>query len=281
MISTMNLIEKKVDLAILPKLDTSKTYVAISIKSDLFGISIGNEFLMQKYKEMASFRVNFNNILQFKSIEIFSTNLSIDNNIVRKYFNRNRDNPYAITHFLNSIIEQTQNNYNSVNISSITQYPPLEPFKTIKSINDDLKIVEENLKLGDLLLSSNKNSRISKHIINVTKEQWSHCGNVISNKKIFEMTVQGISNTNFNTYYDSGNNVALYRIKGNNPKTKEIEKEIEKFINKNKTQKIYYNWEGVFWKYFLIKTRLEKHFKSMPTPGSLIKGNHFDLIAYA
>lgn len=240
-----------------------------SPKNDLIGIVLRNDCLLMKAKAWKSFRVKFANIQLYGPFAIRRNREKIDHIDFDEYFAGNSDNPYALYHVLQCVL-------NKCSLSSLTQFPPLFFNKARVNRLDELKTMESIADVGDTVFMYTRNSRVSNLIRKVDKGPWAHLGMVGENKTISHLTTHGMRFAKFGDFLDENIDIALYRFNvplNQGKKTKILEIIAQQHVSNPK-----YSWIKVV--AIVLRKTLKIPIPIPVTPSNIIYSNHLRLLHY-
>lgn len=275
MLKLADLLDEKCSSVDLSKIDTKRFYIFVSVKHNIFGVSLKDSFLLVHHKYLYSFRAklqNLSGLLPAFLREIRCKDENIANHYresLEVYFSENHDNPYAVQHTMNSIGA-------GKHLDDLTQYPPLFFDKDAQKHTVGLENMKSLAKPGDEVFTYNRGSGISSLIRKYDQGMWSHCGIVDINKQIFEMTTTGLRVSDFSDLSNPSIDIGLYRPKKNltEENIKDMQDSIDSIIKRNHR----FNWNG------LLRVFLHRKFK-IPlrhgySPQDLMYSNILQLVTY-
>jgi hypothetical protein len=247
------------------------------------GIGLTNCILILDNKKMTTFRIRLEH--EFKSTLGELLNLQapdrskIDKNYLSEYFASNFDNPFALKYIFQVLAKEKCLNKESIK----TQFPPIQRKPNEDICVERFKKILPKVKMGDLIMTYDRTSRISYYIRKIDGSQWSHCGSMIDNFQIEEMTTSGINRSSLSLLNPYLYDIAVYRPYKLLSPTEEQINVIRRKHDNFFFSGVKYNWSGIF-KVLLFK-KFPKLFYFLrkstgPTLSDLINSNEFILIDY-
>jgi hypothetical protein len=185
--------------------------IIVSPPHHLMGLHLGGgEFLVLQSQHYYSFRVrlrNLEDVYRCRTL-IAQPRGDYDLEYLRRYFDENMDNPFAIQHVFRCLKRD------EAPLADLTQFPPLFPEKNAPSHALAVDALRERAASGNILFSFHRKSGISQLIRKYDRSQWSHCCMVAPDKSLVDATTAGVIRASFADYADPEYDLGLYRFRG-------------------------------------------------------------------
>lgn len=273
MVNILNYLDKNKACSQIHEKDLIEADIIISVKLNLMGIKLKDFFLILNCTYFYSFRLKIENVSGLHSFALYKCKSSINKDYLERYFSENQDNPYGLMNVMTSIRKGEE-------LTNLTQFPPLYFPKNEKTQREGIKKMHEIAKLGDIICTYDRKSGTSRLIRKYDKGMWSHVAIIDKNRKLFEVTTEGVINSDFFRLCKPDLDVALYRVKSS---FKVIPEEIQKNIDEMLMNRAGYNWIGVFFAFLYRRFNIRLSFlrkSTYFTPAVMMNANVLELVYY-
>ena len=251
--------------------DSDQIIVAIrKPKPGFLGLIYDGAALMVDYKSAMSFRVQEGNLGLHKHLEMFRSELQFPKEQLSKFFEANRDNPYALEY----VIGRMTKRYDVT--TELTQVPPIVTHYRNKEERQSAlqRLIKSAQPMDSVFSRPIQPSKVSALIRSVDRCQFSHVGTYLGDGITVDASPSGV---NRNHLSDIGTNshLGLYRLRqpiSDDQKVKAIEFYESQIGGK-------YNWPGVIEVYLRQILKLSIN-QNKPSVSDVLFSENFQLIDF-